>query len=218
MATKQKIWIDGRGQEVPAGYVGKYDKARDRAVRRVLAGALKLRAQMESFMADAVATMDALAGMKESLGERGNFSARSFDALVEVAIKQQYNVRLDGRVQKARELMLDYANRELAKAGDGAFLLKQMLDSAFRPDRNGFLPRTEINKLLSYRVKDATWNEGAELLRDALTTEAGKRYLKISHRSSTADDFRPVRLDLADCWPGEETAKEEGGETEASNG
>lgn len=205
MAKPQKVWVDGRGQEVPASYVDKYDKARDKAVRHVLAGALKLRTQMEAFMSDAVATMDALAGMKESLGERGNFSARSFDALVEVAIKQQYNVRLDGRVQKAREQMLDYATRELAKAGDGAFLLKQMIDSAFKPDRNGFLPRVEINKLLSYHVKDATWNEGAALLREALTTEAGKRYLKVARRPTTADDFRPVRLDISDCWPTEES-------------
>ncbi len=205
MAKPQKVWVDGRGQEVPAGYVGKYDKARDKAVRHVLAGALKLREQMEAFMADAVATMDALAGMKDSLGERGNFSARSFDALIEVAIKQQYNIRLDGRVQKARELMLDYATCELAKAGDGAFLLKQMIDAAFKPDRNGFLPRTEINKLLSYHVKDETWNEGAALLRDALTTEAGKRYLKIARRPSTAADFRPIRLDISDCWPEEES-------------
>ncbi|MBQ3808609.1 MAG: DUF3164 family protein, partial [Kiritimatiellae bacterium] len=72
MATKQqKEWVDARGQKVPVGYVSKYDKARDKAVRRVLAGALKLREQMEAFMRDAIATMDALAGMKESLGEKG---------------------------------------------------------------------------------------------------------------------------------------------------
>lgn len=204
-AKQQKEWVDARGQKVPVGYVPKYDKARDKAVRRVLAGALKLREQMEAFMRDAIATMDALAGMKESLGEKGNFSARSFDALIEIAIKQQYNVRLDGRVQKARELMLDYATRELSKAGDGAFLLKQMIDAAFKPDRNGFLPRSEINKLLGYHVKDETWNEGAALLREALTTEAGKRYLRVMRRSSTAADFQPIRLDVADCWPVEES-------------
>ena len=202
MAPKQqKVWIDGRGQEVPASYVKAYDKARDRAVRRVLAGALKLRAQMEAFMADAVKTMDALAQTKETLGERGNFSARSFDALIEVSIKQQYNIRLDSRVQMARELMLEYAERELERAGDGTFLLRQMIEAAFKPDRNGFLPRTEINKLLSYRVADATWNEGAQILREALTTEAGKRYLKVARRGSLQDDFRPIRLDIADCWP-----------------
>ena len=205
MAKQQKVWIDGRGQEVPAGYVKAYDKARDRAVRRVHAGALKLRAQMEAFMADAVKTMDGLSQLKETLGERGNFSARSFDAMIEVCIKQQYNVRLDGRVQKARELMLEYATRELERAGKGAFLLQQMIDAAFKPDRNGFLPRTEIHKLRSYNVEDETWNEGARLLREALTTEAGKRYLKISQRNSLQAEFRPIRLDIADCWPDEES-------------
>ena len=79
MATKQrKEWVDARGQKVPVGYVSKYDKARDKAVRRVLAGALKLREQMEAFMRDAIATMDALAGMKESLGEKGNDTARQY--------------------------------------------------------------------------------------------------------------------------------------------
>ena len=205
MATKQKIWIDGRGQQVPSSYVLAYDKARDKAVRHVLAGALKLRSQMEAFMADAVKTMDGLAAMKESLGERGNFSARSFDAMIEVSIKQQYNIKLDGRVQKARELMLDYANRELERAGNGTFLLQQMIEAAFKPDRNGFLPRSEINKLLSYHVNDATWNEGVQLLREAIVTEAGKRYLKVAQRATLQDDFRPLRLDIADCWPEEES-------------
>ena len=222
MAKQQKTWIDGRVQVVPGMYVRAYDKARDRAVRRVLAGALKLRAQMESFMADAVKTMNGLAETKESLGKRGNYSARSFDAMIEVTIRQQYNVRLDGRAQKARELMLDYAQRELERAGKGAFLLQQMIDAAFKPDRNGFLPRTEINKLLSYNVEDEQWNEGARLLREALTTEAGKRYLNIARRSSLQEDFKQVRLDIADCWPEEptevgrsDTAEEKGGDEDA---
>ena len=154
MAKQQKEWIDGRGQTVPASYVSKYDKARDKAVRHVAARAKKLRAQMEAFMADAVATMNGLAGLKEDLGARGNFSARSFDALIQVSIRQQWHIKFDERVAKARELMLDYANRELQKAGDGAFLLKQMIEAAFKVDRLGFLPRSEVSKLLSYKVDD----------------------------------------------------------------
>ena len=110
--------------------------------------------------------------------------------------------------------MLEYATRELERAGKGAFLLQQMIDAAFKPDRNGFLPRTEINKLLSYNVEDETWNEGARLLREALTTEAGKRYLNITRRSSLQDDFKPIRLDIADCWPEDKAinAEEKGGD------
>ena len=202
MATiKRKVWIDGRGQEVPSGYVSAYDKSRDRAVRKVAAGAARLRAQMEQFMREAIETMNGLAGLKESLGERGNFSARSFDALMQVSIKQEWNIRLDERVSKARELMLGYANRELAKAGESAFLLKQMIDAAFKTDRLGFLPKTEVNKLLSYKVTDDEWNRGAAILRECQTTERGKRYLKVDVRDSLQDDFRQIRLDVADCWP-----------------
>ena len=201
MATQQKIWIDGRGREVPSSYVSKYDKARDRAVRRVVAGARRLRGQIEAFMADAVATMDGLAGIKEDLGKRGNFSARSFDALLQVSIRQQWHIRLDERVAKARELMLGYANRELERAGDGAFLLKQMIEAAFKVDRLGFLPRSEVTKLLSYKVDDAGWNEGADILRQAQTTERGKQYLTVETRRSLNHDFAPIRLDVADCWP-----------------
>lgn len=201
MAKQQKKWIDGRGQEVPAGYVSKYDKARDRAVRHVTAGAQKLRAQMEAFMADAVATMNSLAGLKDDLGTRGNFSARSFDALIQVSIRQSWHIRLDERVAKARELMLDYANRELETAGEGAFLLKQMIEAAFKVDRLGFLPRSEVSKLLSYKVDDESWNRGADILRQAQTTEKGKQYLAIETRSSLQQNFAPIRLDIADCWP-----------------
>lgn len=203
MATQQKVWIDGRGQEVPSSYVSKYDKARDRAVRHVEAGARRLRGQIEAFMADAVATMNGLAGIKEDLGRRGNFSARSFDSLIQVSIRQQWHIRFDERVARARELMLDYATRELERAGDGAFLLKQMIEAAFKVDRLGFLPRGEVAKLLSYKVGDAKWNEGADILRQAQTTERGKRYLSVETRPSLQADFQPIRLDAADCWPEE---------------
>ena len=206
MAKQQKEWIDGRGQTVPASYVSKYDKARDKAVRHVAAGAKKLRTQMEAFMADAVATMNGLAGLKEDLGARGNFSARSFDALIQVSIRQQWHIKFDERVAKARELMLDYANRELQKAGDGAFLLKQMIEAAFKVDRLGFLPRSEVSKLLSYKVDDVNWNAGADILRQAQTTEKGKQYLTIETRPSLQKDFAPIRLDIADCWPDAEEA------------
>ena len=205
MATNQrKTMVDARGQAVPVQYVTAYDKAKDRTVRRVEANARKLRVQMEAFLADAVKAMSELSGLKESLGERGNFSARSFDALIQISIRQSWNIRLDERTARARELMMDYACRELAKAGNGAFLLQQMIEAAFKVDRLGFLPRREVTKLLTYKVNDAKWNEGAAILRDCQTTEKGKRYLIVETRKRTQDDFKMLRLDIASCWPKED--------------
>ena len=205
MATNQrKTMVDARGQAVPVQYVTAYDKAKDRTVRRVEANARKLRVQMEAFLADAVKAMSELSGLKESLGERGNFSARSFDALIQISIRQSWNIRLDERTARARELMMDYACRELAKAGNGAFLLQQMIEAAFKVDRLGFLPRREVARLLTYKVNDAKWNEGAAILRDCHTTEKGKRYLIVETRKRTQDDFKMLRLDIASCWPKED--------------
>lgn len=209
MATiKRKTMVDARGQEVPVQYVAAYDKAKDRTVRRIEANARKLKEQMRAFLADAVQAMTELSGLKESLGERGNFSARSFDATIQVAIRQSWSLRLDERAAKARELMLDYAGRELAKAGESAFLLKQMIDAAFKVDRLGFLPRTEVSKLLSYKVNDDGWNEGARILRECQTTDKGKRYLLIETRKTTQEEFKVLRLDVADCWPKDDSEGE----------
>lgn len=203
MAKTVKTMTDARGQQVPVSYVAAYDKAKDRTVRRIEANARKLKAQMQAFLADAVKAMTELSGLKESLGDRGNFSARSFDAKIQVSIRQSWNIRLDERTAKARELMMDYACRELEKAGSGAYLLQQMIEAAFKVDRLGFLPRTEVTKLLSYKVNDDTWNEGARILRECTTTEKGKRYLIVETRKSTLDKFEVLRLDIADCWPKE---------------
>ena len=203
MAKQVETWTDANGQAVPVNRITPYEKARHRAVCRIVKAAGKARSILEAFMSEAIREMDALAKLKESLGEKGNFSARSFDGLFQVSIRQQYNIRLDERVCKARELMLDYANRELAKTGDSAFLLKQMVEAAFKTDRFGFLPRSEVTKLLGYVVKDDAWNEGAAILRQALTTERGKRYLRVETRKSVQGDFVPIRLDAADCWPGD---------------
>ena len=205
-----KKWIDARGREVPSCYVPAYDKAKDRVVRKIEANARKLREQMEAFLASSVASLNSLAGLKESLGERGNFSARSFDSLVQISIRQSWQIRLDERSAKARELMLDYASRELGKAGDGAYLLRQMIEAAFRVDRYGYLPKTEVTKLLSYNVKDAKWQQGVDILKSCQSVERGKRYLLVETRKSTLDDFAVMRLDLADCWPREDAAREGG--------
>lgn len=204
MATKtMKTMTDARGQQVPVSYIAAYDKAKDRTVRSIESRARKLKCQMQAFLADSVKAMEKLSGLKNGLGERGNFSAQSFDATIRISVRQSWSLRLDERTAKARELMLEYAERELAKAGESAFLLKQIIEAAFRTDRLGFMPRREVTKLLSYKVDDAQWNEGARILRECQTTEKGKRYLVIEKRKTTQDEFKVLRLDIADCWPEE---------------
>ena len=189
MAKQVTTMRDSNGNDIPLKYVSKYDKAKDKAVRKVLARFLRARELLEGVVAETIAELEALADTKEKLGAKGNFSARSFDGLIQVSIRQQYNIFLDERVVKARELMLGYVEKVLAKVGgNDAQALRLIVAEAFKANAQGFL---------------SDWREAKRILQDSIKPQKGKRYLVCERRASTQAEFRPVRLDIADCWPEE---------------
>lgn len=193
---------DSNGQDVPIKYVSTYDKMRDKMTRRIEARFRKARKVLEDVVRDSIADLDQIAKCKESLGEKGNFQARSFDALIQVSIRQQYNILLDERVVRARELMLGYVEGVLAKiGGNDAQALKLIVAEAFKANAQGFLSTGKIMSLLRMEIDNADWREAKKILQDSIKPQKGKRYLACEVRASTQDDFRQIRLDLADCWP-----------------
>lgn len=201
MKKQMKTMRDARGNDVPVAYVSAYDKQKDKTVRQLHKMFVESRAALEDVVKFAIEKLNALAGAKESLGAKGNFAARSFDGLVEAGIRQSYSISLDERVIKARELMMGYVAKELGGLGDKAYVVKKLVEAAFKVDSKGFLSRSKIAELLSLRVADAGWNEGAAILREAMTAQKGKRYLYLGVRARVEDDFKPIRLDISDCWP-----------------
>jgi hypothetical protein len=204
MAKTVNTMRDWNGNDVPVQYVSKYDKAKDKVVRRIHARFLKARAMLEEVMSASIADLQALAATKESVGAKGNFSARSFDALIQVSIRQQYNIYLDERVVRARELMLGYVELVLGKVGgNDAAALRLIVAEAFKANAQGFLSTGKVMSLLKMEIDNADWREAKRILQEAIKPQKGKRYLVCERRASTQSDFRPVRLDIADCWPDE---------------
>lgn len=207
MATKQeKLWVDLKGDTVPARYVSKFDKARDAVSRRIHKRFVDERKRLEQLVKDCIADLDGLIKLKDSVGIRGNFQTSSFDGNIQVSIDQQYNIQLDERVAKARELMLEYVNSELSRLDKDTTFLRKLVEDSFRANAKGYLPISSILKLTRYEVKDVRWNEARGILQDAMRPVPGKRYLNCRVRASRQHDFQTIRLDLADCWPAE-TAK-----------
>ena len=161
MAKTITTMRDSNGNDIPLKYVSKYDKAKDKAVRKVLARFLRARELLEGVVAETIAELDALAKTKESVGEKGNFSARSFDGLIQVSIRQQYNIFLDERVVKARELMLGYVEKVLAKVGgNDAQALRLIVAEAFKANAQGFLStRTGARRRGSSRIRSSRRRE-----------------------------------------------------------
>jgi len=199
---KQKIMRDNNGNEVPVKYVAPYDRARDAAVRRIHRRFVDARKRLESIVADSIVELDKLAALRESLGEKGNFQTTSFDGLIRVSIRQRYNIFLDERVVKARELMLGYVNRVLSRVGDGdAKALRLIVSEAFKANGQGFLSTSRIFSLLRMEINDPDWHEAKEILQESIKPQKGKRYLACDVRPSLQADFSTIRLDIADCWP-----------------
>ena len=202
MATKQEnLWTDIKGDKVPARYVCKFDKARDAVTRKIHKRFLAGRKMLEKIVRDSISDLDGLMKLKASVGAKGNFQTSSFDGLIQVSIDQQYNIQLDERVSKARELMLEYVQSRLNRMDKEDVFLRKLVEDSFRANAKGYLPISSILKLTRYEVKDARWNEARGILQDAMKPVPGKRYLNCRVRSTPQQDFKTIRLDLADCWP-----------------
>ncbi|MBO5643067.1 MAG: DUF3164 family protein [Kiritimatiellae bacterium] len=205
MAKKINTMTDSSGNEIPLKYVGSYDKARDKVTRRILARFVKARSQLEEVVAESIKDLDGLAKLKDSLGKKGNFSARSFDGLIQISIRQQYNIRLDERVIRARELMLEYVGGVLDRVdGVDVSALRLLVMEAFKANSQGFLSTGRVLSLMRMEVNSDKWREAKMILQDALKPEKGKQYLQVETRKTTQADFRAIRLDIADCWPSTE--------------
>ena len=202
MATKKEnLWTDINGDQVPAKYVSKFDKARDAVSRRILKRFNAGRKVLEQIVRESIEDLDGLMKLKESVGSKGNFQTSSFDGLIQVSIDQQYNIQLDERVARARELMLEYVNSELSRLDKDTTFLRKLVEDSFRANAKGYLPIASILKLTRYEVKDARWGEARGILQDAMKPVPGKRYLNCRVRNTPQQDFKTIRLDLADCWP-----------------
>ena len=199
---KPTTMTDSNGNAIPIKYVSSYDRHRDAVARRIHARFVKGRKFLEQLVSDSIVELDKLSQLKETLGDKGNFSAQSFDGLIRVNIRQRYNIFLDERVAKARELMLGYIDRILSKVSESeAKPLRLIINEAFRANSQGFLSTSKIFSLLRMEINDPSWHEAKEILQDSIKPQKGKRYLSCDIRKRVEDDFTTIRLDIADCWP-----------------
>lgn len=198
--------IDSMGVAVPLRHVSKYDRTRDAAVRRIYARFAKARQALEKVMAESLSDLDAVAKARGEAGidsgAKGNIQVSSFDGLITVGLNVRYDIHLDERAVRARELMFACARRIADKLNsDEAKLLEVLIDEAFQPTRSGALPVARVLSLMRREVNDADWKEAKRLLADSMETSRGKSYLRVEARPDRQHDPVPVRLDIADCWP-----------------
>jgi len=198
---------DAMGNDVPLRYVGKYDRARDAVTRRILKRWEAARAMLERVHAETLADIKEIAKARGEAGidpaAKGNMQVSSFDGNICVSLNQRYEVKLDGRVAAAREMMLAYAQNLIKDVGgdDGKALL-EIVRQTFEASKTGNLSMARISNLLKMNIRHGDWLAAKQMIVDAMTPEKGKCYIRVERRESRQQDMEAVRLDIADCWPG----------------
>lgn len=208
--AKPKYMINSDGDPVPVKHVSTYEKKTEHKVQAIYKRWNKTRRALEKCMADCVADMAYLQDERVKLpggklGKKGNFSVSSFDGLVNIQIKQNYQISLDDRAKQARDLMFDYAEKQVAKMGEASGenfpFLMQLIEDTFRPNSIGALPYGKVLQLLRYDIKAVQWLKARALLVDSIKPQKGKAYLIVSEQVDRQHDAETIRLDAADCWP-----------------
>lgn len=199
---KERTMRDNLGRDIPVKYVSRYDRARDARARRILARWLKARAMIEQIVAESLADIEAVQLARDAApNARGNLQFQSFDGLIQIALDQAWILRLDDRVIAARDAMLAYARGLCAKAGSDAQALYEIVEEAFAASRSGGLSLGRVLSICRRDIRAPEWLRARQMLLDAIQTDRGKAYIRVSTRPDTQRDFRLIRLDAADCWP-----------------
>jgi len=176
----KKKWIDHTGQEIPAAYVPKLDKNRDRVARLYAKKAIALRDKLTTFKEELLEACDnlydqMLAEHKVHPKTKGGFSVTSFDKSIKIEININERVEFDDRIQVAQELINEYIE---SKSGGMDKDIRQIVNLAFQT-RKGRLDVKRVLGLFQLNIQDKKWVEAMEVLKKSISRNQTKRYARI---------------------------------------
>lgn len=196
----KKEYTDGRGNAVPAKYVGEIEKVRDSVVDKLFALAEKEEVRLKQFKTTVFEEFDdylrylaAVNGVKND-GWKGNVRLVSFDGTRSIEIKIKEYIDFDERIAQAKGIIDDLITEW--SSGTRAEIL-MLIQRAFRLDRAGNRNVNEILALRELKINHPKWQKAMNLLDDARKVVKSKSYIKIQKREGPEGVWETLQLDLA---------------------
>ena len=195
MAKKQ--WIDLNGNEVPAQYVPRLDKERERITLKYLAKAKKLSEQLEQFKTDLLNDCDAI--YNQMLEEnnvpgnsKGGFSVSTFDRSAKIEISVQERIEFDDLISVAHEKIKQYLEEKTQNVDHD---LVQIINQAFET-RKGRMDVKRILGLFRLQINHPLWIDAMELIKRSITRNNSKRYARVWEKDDNGE-YRNVELNFS---------------------
>ncbi|MFN8682807.1 DUF3164 family protein [Paracoccus sp. P2] len=191
---------DAGGRLVPTELVKPEHRLEDQTVRKIIAYAEELSAQIARFRGhtvdDIATTLDLMAekyGTKRG-GQKGNVTLTSYDGLLKVTVQVQEQLTFGPELQIAKGLVDDCIGRWSAGANDN---IRALVEHAFQVDKEGRINRAALFQLRRLDIDDADWKAAMEALGDAIRVIGSKEYVRFYRRADTRARWEPITIDLA---------------------
>ncbi|HFQ80974.1 MAG TPA: DUF3164 family protein [Desulfobacterales bacterium] len=196
---KSGSWIAADGSRVPAKYVPRHEKDRERVVNKLFKAA-ELEHQRLVKLKELIGR-EIMAYVERRITEyniqpnkEGNYSLPNFAGDRRVELKIGKFIEFDDRLQYAKA-KIDNCLERWSEGADSR--LRVVVFDAFKVDKKG---RVDVKRILGLRkleIKDKVWTEAMELISKAVTVVATKQYFSFRFRETAAADWQTLKLDLS---------------------
>lgn len=191
---------DAKGSLVPVENVKPEHKLEDEVVRKIIAFAEELSAQIERFRGHTMTDLgefDALLAQEYGSkigGTKGNRTYQTFDGLKKVQVAISDYVDFGPQLQTAKKL-LDECLMEWS--ADSRPEIRAVITKAFNTEKEGQVNRSEIFMLLRLDIDDTRWQDAMRAIREAMRITGSKEYVRFYKRGCIEEKWQNITIDLA---------------------
>ncbi|WP_311272358.1 MULTISPECIES: DUF3164 family protein [unclassified Rhizobium] len=192
--------LDAKGSLVPLELVKPADKLEDETVRKIMAFADELNAQISRFRGHTMTDLGEFDALLEQEyhakkgGQKGNRTYQTFDGLLKVQVAVSDFIDFGPQLQIAKKLLDDCLNEWSA---DSRPEIRAVITKAFNTEKEGTVNRSEIFMLLRLDIQDPRWQEAMRAIREAMRITGSKEYVRFYKRDAVTDGWRAITIDLA---------------------
>lgn len=192
--------MDAKGRLVPETMIKPQELLEDQTVRKIIAFADDLSAQIGRFkghtFADVGTFMDVLADEYGAAkgGTKGNVTLTTFDGCMKVVVQVQDSLTFGPELQVAKTLFDECISRWTE--GSSAEL-RVLVDHAFQVDKEGRINRSALFSLRRLQIADAEWLRAVAALNDSIRVIGSREYVRFYRRPNGRAAWQAISVDLA---------------------
>lgn len=191
---------DAKGNLVPAVNIKSEDRLEDEMVRKIIAFAVALSAQITRFrdhtMAD-LSSFDQLLAQEYGAtigGKKGNKTYQTFDGLMRVTVQVADQIAFGPQLQVAKGLIDECLNEWSIESRPE---IQTIVTRAFNTDKEGQINKSELFMLLRLEIDDTRWKRAMDAIRASIRVTGSKEYVRFHHRPALDAQWAAITIDLA---------------------